>query len=396
MEGTASGLTRPVRPAQSASVQGSETNAQRYDPDWTWDMPAQTRWQELLHERSAAARTRLLYALAVAPDAQLNARARKMAACCAHPMICLRSDGAVVIAPGHCRNRMCPRCATLRGLTLSRKVYAIVRAFNAPRFLTLTRRHDQATLGEALTDLYGSFRRLRRSQAWKRHVESAVTTCEVTRNTKTSTWHVHLHIILDGTFWPHEELRDAWKTASNGSTIVYVRAVHDRERDAKYVATYIAKPPNVLNWPVETIAEYAQGIHGRRLVITTGKLHGTEDLNAEETTPPRLVEPLCSLDRLHSARALGSPQAAEALALLARVDARMALAHDTLRSGLQRDGEPLTEHDATRLAELCRAIGERTGPLDERPPPDTEENKRRRRTERQQLLPCTPVSIYPT
>lgn len=350
MNGTAAAITR-VHPPAPTSLEPSETNDDRC-------LPSQTAWQAGMHGKDHFPRLRIAAALNTSPNPQLQKRARRIAECCAHPLICRTDTGETAIAPGRCRDRLCPRCARLHGHALARTVERCIRSMNSPRFITLTRTHDHSDLAAALTDLMQSFRRLRAQREWKSHVAAGVATIEVTRNRRTHTWHVHVHAVIDGTFWAQAELSKAWKVASGGSMIVDIRACHDRRAAARYIATYIAKAPDIKDWPPSLVCEFAEGMHGRRLLLTVGGLHGGTPTERDDQQRPRLVEVLCSVDRLHHAAALGSPTALQALAYLARVDHRLVVAPRTMRGNVPGERDPLTAAESADLAQLCRSIGD--------------------------------------
>lgn len=304
----------PAPPSTSASLDPSETSQPT-----RWPVTAS---QRRLHSRWMRDRETILDALSHSRSPALVRRVQRMESCCAVPLVVQASGGAIRLRLCSCRDRMCPRCQTARGKACTLAVTRAVRRIDAPRFVTLTLRHRQASLVQELDRLARHWRELRKSALWKRHVRGGVYAIEVTRNTSRHTWHVHLHVIVEGTFLPQKQLASAWGTITGGSTIVDVRAVHDRGAVAKYVAAYISKPADVGRWDHADIREYAEAMAGRRLLHTFGTLHNAEPREEQE---PEQLEPrapdvvLGSLPMLVDAVQCNVHNAGRALHLLSRI-----------------------------------------------------------------------------
>ena len=344
----------------SASLEPPETNSHPRCSAGVLALPAETMCQRLLHGGERSRRLVIMSAFVDSGSPDLERRVRRLAECCAHPLICSTADGGVAIAPGHCRDRLCPKCATLRGRDVARKIAKVVAPMDDVRFLTLTRVHDDADLLTAVVQIWIAFRLLRRTKEWERHVVGGVAVMEVTRNAKTGRWHVHLHLLIDGSFWRQRDISEAWRRASGGSVIVDIRRVGARAAACRYVATYMAKPAAVEHWPPAAIAEYAQALHGRRLVATFGTIHGQGVDDAEDHGRAKAVGVLCSVTRMDFAARMGSPVAREALYLLARADRRYAPLAQQHGVVVSLPSPPLTPPDLARLYELCRRIGDRS------------------------------------
>lgn len=147
---------------------------------------------------------------------------------------------------------------------------------NAPRFATFTLAHKGEGCGAMLDRLHHAFRKMRQTPEWAEHVTGGVYVVQVTRNEHRGEWHVHLHMVIDGDYWPQALLSRLWLKITGDSKIVDIRAVHDRRQVAKYLADYVAKPNDVISWSWAAIVEYADAMHGRRLVHTFGSAHGVK------------------------------------------------------------------------------------------------------------------------
>lgn len=206
---------------------------------------------------------------------------------------------------------------------------------DSPRHLVLTAPSVTAPLADQLAELRAAFRRLRQSDAWKATQKGGVYAFEVTRNARTGLWHPHVHVIIDGRYWPHHEARDAWRAALAGGSIwghladddaviVHLSAVHSRQAVARYIAKYITKPAEIADWPQAAILEYADALHGVRLLHTFGSLHGVKLAPADPNVNPGESSRLIGLAELDEKALGGWPLARRAVAMLLRVHPRIA------------------------------------------------------------------------
>ncbi len=205
---------------------------------------------------------------------RLSKRKSRLYACCLAPCLHLDDERRLIVEWGMCRDRLCPTCQAQRARHVALRASAIIGSYNAPRFLTLTIAADGGALSSRLDHLMTSYRKLRRSRAWQAHFSGGVATVEVKRNLDSGNWHVHLHAIVEGEFWAQREISDAWRDATGDSFIVDIRAVHDRDECAKYIAKYISKAADLYAWPDAAIREFAIAMAGRRLLMTFGQSHG--------------------------------------------------------------------------------------------------------------------------
>jgi hypothetical protein len=166
---------------------------------------------------------------------------------------------------------MCPTCQRLRGTEVARATEAAIVGMDCVRFITLTQAHKDRPLFLSIAAIAASFRALRAKDAWKRHVKGGVYAMEIVFSRQTRMWHVHLHILADGVFWSQKELSDLWGEVTGDSYICDIRLVGSRRAAAAYIAKYVAKPMDVHEWPDEKVCEYADALHGKRMVHTFGK-----------------------------------------------------------------------------------------------------------------------------
>lgn len=286
-----------------------------------------TPTQRRVHRPWAGERSQILWAFARSEDPALQKRARSMAACCCSPIIQQLQGGGLRLVPIRCRDRLCPLCAHRRARDAAAKYGRAVGMMGAARHLVLTAPAVDAPLAEQLRDLRAAVKRLRQADGWRQAVIGGVYTVEITRNKSSGLWHPHVHLVVDGHFYPQRQAcsewraalagRGAWKSmAPDAPVIVHISAVHNRHQLAKYIAKYIAKPAGIGGWPEAAVCELATATHGVRMMHTFGSLHGVK-LGAEEpnaTTPAE--QTLIGLSELDWRARQGWREARAAIALV--------------------------------------------------------------------------------
>lgn len=327
-----------------------------------------SRLQAAVHRPVLSDRRAIIRAMADGPEESHQRRRARLEACCLAPMLAATEGGMVRCCWGYCRDRLCPTCQRLRGRDLARKCEAAISRMDAPRLLTLTLAHRPDGLGSELRRLGEAFRKLRRLDGWKRRVRGGAWSIEVTWSERTESWHAHLHVIVDGEFFPQRVLSEMWRDVTGDSYIVDVRAISSRARAAKYVATYVAKPAGLAQWPGSRIREFATATVSRRLYGTFGSVKNAaqdDDSLGESKQPVRL---LCSLARVNSFARAGDAEARQARELILRMHlCDIAISRDQ-RAPLHRCQPPIQDWEVQRLTALLDAIRLRDKPLVERQP----------------------------
>lgn len=319
-----------------------------------------TAGQLKLFGRDMAERENILVAFGMSGHPGLLRRASNIAFCCRSPLVYASSKGLPVLSLQTCKDRMCPRCQRARGIQVARRVETLVIGYNAPRLLTLTLKHrGSESLKEMLNRLAHAFRTLRASPFWKRNVTRGVYTVEVTWNATRQEWHAHLHTIIDGEFMRQPDLKKLWEEITLDSSIVDIRAVHDRSRQAKYISTYVAKPCDGASWHEAQLCEFALATHGRRMVHTFGKSHG-KPVEAERTDEkPTIAKPLCSLRAVLVEAAAGCPIALRAVAILPSLGPRWCLAAGIDPPSKDDATPPASQENQEAFVEACERLAEK-------------------------------------
>lgn len=331
------GTKRDNNTEDSSSVQPLETKAQK--------SCSIGGWQDRFHRPWRAEREAALDALANAGDEKLYSRSERINQCCAWPVAILTDDGDLAFSPGRCRDRMCGLCCSRRSHEAAERLTPIVQAMNAARFMTLTLASTDAPLGEEITRMIDAFRALRRLKQWRGLVKGGVATLEITRNATTGDWHPHLHIIFDGEYYPQPVLKEQWHRVTGDSFIVHLKPVHDREKKARYIAKYIGKPADFVDWPPAAIAEYATAMHGRRSIMTFGESHNVRVDKRDTGDRPKASRVLNSICLIVLQANAGDPDADQLVRALPHLGGQWAK-----WLGLPPIAEPITDPERRKTA----------------------------------------------
>lgn len=269
---------RDSKNACVTSVHPSETKAH--------PLEVQSGAQHRLHAGVTERRFQVVDAFWKSGDAALVKRAGKLGMCGVSPIVRIEVGRRPALCPGRCRDRLCPLCARLRGQRVREKVRARVAKADAVRFFTFTLPADESNLGDRIDRLMKAFTMLRRRRAWKERVRGGIFVFETTRGRAGEHWHVHLHVLAEGDFFPQAILAAEWSTCVGEKAIVDVRAVHGREKAVAYVAKYVSKGADAAEWDDDTLCDYARGVHRRRLFGTFGTWHRVDVCDEREDDEP--------------------------------------------------------------------------------------------------------------
>lgn len=246
---------------------------------------------------------------------RLDRRAYNLHRCNTYPKIWTTQSGLPRVVWGQCRDRLCPRCSFYRSKRLAHDIHERIAHLDSLRFLTLTLAADNRPLHDRLDRLYQAWRNLRRRPDWKARVRGGVATLEVTHNAETGNWNVHLHVVVDGEYFPQDLLSSIWKDVTGDSEIVYIKAVFNRRDTGKYISKYVAKLSCVVGWAGTWIREFALALSGRRLVMTFGSAHGSDIDLALAPEREGCSEPVADCNRIIELALAGNGPATRAIVL---------------------------------------------------------------------------------
>lgn len=139
------------------------------------------------------------------------------------------------------------------------------------RYVVLAERNVK-NLKEGVADLWKSWTSLRRSKRWKGKVKGCIVALEVTYNREEGTWHPHLNVLMEGEYFPFEELNQAWIKASEGrGQTSFIRAAD--EGTVRELIKYVTKVSDLLEEP-RALDEFLSAVKSARLIRTYGTFFG--------------------------------------------------------------------------------------------------------------------------
>ncbi len=218
----------------------------------------------------------------------------------------LDNPGDYAIRANYCHDRFCKPCARARSAYIAGNIADIAPA-GSLRFLTLTIQDHNTSLEDTIDHIYKAFRRLRAGTGWKRNVLGGAAFLETKWNDQSERWHTHIHVIIEGCFYPQPQLKQEWTAATGGATIVHITKIRNRQMTLRYITKYGSKGIDTatLRNP-ERLVEAMIALHGRRLVITFG---AWRKLQTKPKPSPTTWEHVAPLHILLIKAAHGDPSA---------------------------------------------------------------------------------------
>ena len=203
------------------------------------------------------------------------------------------------LARDSCFVRLCPHCSHRKSQKQATKVQKFLVGRPMSRYVVLSERNSK-NLAEGIRSLYQAWNSLRRSVCWKGKVKGSMAVLEVTYNKKKRTWHPHLNVLMEGEYFPFEELRQAWMKASKGRGRTSFIQAADGGTPFELIK-YTLKVAELKDSPEgqvyelliddpEALDEFLSAVHGVRLIRTYGTFRSMaveeEEDEAETETCP--------------------------------------------------------------------------------------------------------------
>jgi hypothetical protein len=199
------------------------------------------------------------------------------------------------LAGNYCHDRWCTPCANERARTISRNVLELAGT-NRLRFASLTLVARATVLKDRVREIRAYFARLKRTTLWKRAVKAGIACLHVKRYENEDAWHVHYHLLLQGSFIPKVELSNTWHTITGDSKIVDIRMANDRRQVANHITKYASKPLDMgFARDGDLLDEAILALKGVRLIETLGEWRGKPITEIDDDGTWTEV---CSLDHL--------------------------------------------------------------------------------------------------
>jgi hypothetical protein len=191
------------------------------------------------------------------------------------------------MAENSCSVRVCPHDSRRRALVLAGRLEKFLVGKADLRYAVLAERNS-VDLVDGLVSLWEAWTRLRRSVCWKRKVRGCIVALEVTYNSEEQTWHPHLNVLMEGEYFPFEELNQAWIDATEGrGRTSFIRAAD--AGTVRELIKYVTKIADLVGNPL-ALDEFLTAVARKRLVRTYGTFYG---MPVDDEENPRMECPDC-------------------------------------------------------------------------------------------------------
>lgn len=168
------------------------------------------------------------------------------------------------LSANRCRNRWCVPCQAEKRMTIQSNIRDACDGRDL-RFMTLTLRSADASLSSQVTRLRKSFRKLRQVRELRGRITGGVYFIELTRNADRKQWHPHLHILFEGSYIAHADLKRLWLQITGDSFVVDIRKIPNSGVAAGYVSKYAGKPlPSSIVDETSAFVEAMEALAGSR------------------------------------------------------------------------------------------------------------------------------------
>lgn len=186
-----------------------------------------------------------------------------------------------------CSVRVCPHDSRRRSLVLAGRMEKFLVGMTGLRYAVFAERNTE-DLRQGIVSLWEAWTRLRRSVRWKKYVRGCIVAMEVTYNREENTWHPHLNVLMQGEYFPFEELNQAWITATEGrGKTSFIRAAD--AGTVRELIKYVTKLSDLIGKP-SALDEFLTAVFRRRLVRTYGTFYG---LPVDDEENPGVCCPDC-------------------------------------------------------------------------------------------------------
>lgn len=215
-----------------------------------------------------------------------------------------------------CGSRLCSFCGRGRSARVAEQVHRLVRTMKEPKHLVLTWRTRSDPLSDQFRGLRAALTQLRHRPQWQNRVRGGVYTLEAKRKPATRMWHVHLHLIIDSSYFPQPLLSKLWRECVDDGSIVYIRQITSTKAASWEISKYVGKPPNSLDWIPSATVAYADAVHRTRLLQTFGCYHGHKLPQGDEPPTEQPQAEFINIPGLAYLAAAGEPIAMDLAAIV--------------------------------------------------------------------------------
>lgn len=237
-----------------------------------------------------------------------------------------------------CRDRHCKACSIERANLYASNIKARLNQYAGRlnrrfRFVTLTLKSSDQPLPDQFRRFMKAFAALRRIKLcnlrkrklrhwWSTYVVGGCYFLESTLSK--GQWHVHAHLLIEGAFLPHAELKALWHHATGDSDIVDVRELSGVDDVAAELSKYAAKgASNLVINRQDKMIEWMIGTKSLRFCSTFGTWRGFKLSKSADEWKPGEWKNLGREDDIRAKAALRDPWALRVVSALEQdTDAR--------------------------------------------------------------------------
>jgi len=181
-----------------------------------------------------------------------------------------RETGKIRVGAQSCHLRFCPICQDFKTSVIKTNTENWLKSANFPKLLTFTLKHTDSPLPEQINKLYESFQKIRRATFFSDKCSGGVWFFEIKKSNTDSLWHPHIHCLIAGGYISQTQLKKRWFKITGDSNIVDIRLVKDKEKAARHVSRYAAKPASLKQLSLDDCIELAEALENRRICGTWG------------------------------------------------------------------------------------------------------------------------------
>ncbi len=181
-----------------------------------------------------------------------------------------KETGRVAVVSNACRTRGCPFCAQARAMSIMHNIGPWLKKATRPKHIVLTLLHTDRPLVDQIDHLFHAFRRLRRNKRFAKYILGGIWFAQITHNASTDQWHPHLHLLVEGEYYPRMLLSNDWHAATGTSHNVFVRQIEDTRKATRDAGRYVARPGWFHKLPVWKAVELLDAFAHRRTCATWG------------------------------------------------------------------------------------------------------------------------------
>ena len=239
--------------------------------------------------------------------------AKRLLSCQASWMVLRRINTEdISLLPVSCNTAPCPHCARTKSAILFHRAeekFEKIASRVSLRWMTLDIVNPKfGELLRSLNKILTAFREIRQAHnawsSWHQHVKGYIWSAEITINHVARSWHPHIHLIFDGSFFPMEKMNADWRRALGTTEARAIVGECYIKKDGKKIPLSAA-PQTEIRYHPDTNDPILHDLRPENLlnVIAETTKYILAPLETEKTRPDQICELMFAL---HNKRLKGS------------------------------------------------------------------------------------------